>query len=52
MKYVDESQIRVLANAGRITHAEADRARSELRGETVEVGRHTRVKLAKKKGKR
>jgi len=52
MKYVDESQIRVLANAGRITHAEADRARSELRGETVTPMQHPPVKLTKKKGKR
>ncbi len=52
MKYVDESQIRALANAGRITHAEAAKARSEMRGDAVEVGKHPRVKLPKKKGKR
>lgn len=44
MKYTDQSQINALRNSGRITHAEADRARSELRGETVEVGKHPPVK--------
>ena len=52
MKYTDQSQINTLRNAGRITHAEAATARSEMRGETVEVGKHERVKLPKKKGER
>jgi hypothetical protein len=49
MKYTDQSQINTLRNAGRITHAEAATARSEMRGETVEVGRHERVKLREPK---
>jgi hypothetical protein len=52
VKYTDESQIRALANSGRITHTEADRVRSEMRVETVGVGKYPRVKLPKKKGKR
>lgn len=49
MKYADESQIRTLANSGRITHPEAAAARSELRGDTI-VPReesHPRVDLRK-----
>lgn len=52
MKYTDQSQINTLRNSGRITHAEAAAARSEMRGETVEAGKHPRVKLPKKKVKR
>ncbi len=52
MKYTDESQVRTLFNAGRITQAEAAAARSELRGETVTPMQHPPVKLPKKKGKR
>lgn len=51
MKYTDQSQINTLRNSGRITHAEADTARSELRGETVTPGQHPRVKLPKRKVK-
>lgn len=52
MKYTDESQIRALANSGRITHAQAATARSEIRGDTVTPGQHPRVKLPKKRRKR
>ena len=47
MKYADESQVRTLTNSGRITHAQAAAARSELRGDTVapREEKHPRVIL-------
>lgn len=49
MKYSDESQIRTLANSGRITNAQAAVARSELRGDTIAPPeeKHPRVDLRK-----